>query len=478
MSRFEKLWAAMYADIRKSIFNLCKFHNFEPTWQQGDVLERVQWESRQPFHKRKKRIAVKSGQGPGKSTVSTYIAEWRTFQAVDAMTIVTAPTMTQLQDVFLGELRRQLKNADPILKRNIDIKSQKVTFGRRPNWMIRCRTAVRPENFQGYHDKYLTFIADDASGVDAGIIEQIQGTLTNEDSLFVAIGNPNTRSCKFYEFFTSQRHLWHTFTFNAEESPIVSRDNIQKLEDEYGRDSDVFRVRVLGEFPNMDPNCVVSMEDLEACTKNKPGPAASDKQFLNAHGERARQIGIDFARYGSDESVIYRRSGGAVVEWEKFTKTDPSRVVMRAMEMQKRAGWKDDKCWYVVDAGGMGQGVVHMLHDADKQVLEFHNGGKSSDPQYYDKVTEAWFTFARMAKTRKLSIPKDNRLIHQLCSRQYRTDHQKGKTKLRLESKEDYVKRLVREGVNDAPSPDRADAIVMAFYEGMLARSQSTGRDV
>ena len=41
MSRFEKLWAAMYADIRKSIFNLCKFHNFEPTWQQGDVLERV-----------------------------------------------------------------------------------------------------------------------------------------------------------------------------------------------------------------------------------------------------------------------------------------------------------------------------------------------------------------------------------------------------------------------------------------------------
>jgi ribosomal protein L35 len=60
-------------------------------------------------------------------------------------------------------------------------------------------------------------------------------------------------------------------TFNAEESPewIVNPQRNKDLEDLYGRDSDVYRIRVLGEFPHSDPNCVFSSEDLEKCTDKK-----------------------------------------------------------------------------------------------------------------------------------------------------------------------------------------------------------------
>ncbi|MEK7206701.1 MAG: AAA family ATPase, partial [Pseudomonadota bacterium] len=268
MSRFKREWSRIYPQLREDIFKLCEYFNFKPTKQQARALRAVQEESRLPLDQRKKRLAIKSGQGTGKTTVSVIVAVWRTLQFVDAMTIVTAPTMRQLTDVFMAEAKRVFQRAHPTLRAAVEFTSTKIIFAdRRETWLINCRTATKPENFQGYHDKYLTFMVDEASGVPAGIFEQIFGTLTNEDSLLFAIGNPNKRACLFFDFFNRHRSMWHAFTFNAEDSPLVSPKNILKLEEQFGRNSDVYRVRVLGEFPEMDPNCVVSSDDLEACSE-------------------------------------------------------------------------------------------------------------------------------------------------------------------------------------------------------------------
>lgn len=461
-SRYARDWRALYSDIRRDIYALTKACDFEPTWQQGEVLDIVQWESTQPVWKRKKRVTVKSGQGPGKSTVSVYVAGWRSLMGgVGTLTVVTAPTMTQLKDVFLGEARRQFQHAEPCLKKLIDIKSDRIVFAGKPNWAIRCRTATRPENFQGYHQKRMTFIVDEASGVDAGIIQQIQGTLTNDDSLLMLIGNPNTRSCKFYDTFNKQRHQYHTFTFNAEDSPIVDKGNIKRLEDEYGRDSDVFRVRVLGEFPEVDPDAVLNVDDLEACTVPKPYECINH----NRTGRYPNQIGIDVARFGSDESTIYVRSGAAILAHKAFTKTDPSIVLAQAMELQKQFQWGDNECRYVLDADGMGQGVAHILHNNSKTVLEYHAGGPSYDPDFENVATHAWFQIRELSKQRLISMPNDNRLLQQLGSRKYEVKQKKGRSVSCIESKQKYKERMAKEGVDDAGSPDRADGFVMAFYE-------------
>jgi hypothetical protein len=437
-------------------------NNPKLTEQQVAMLVAVKEDTDLPMDDRLKRVAVKSGQGTGKTTNEVILAMWRVFLNVDNLVMVTAPTAVQVKDVWFAELGRILQGAHPFIRKACKVTAMKcVIFGRTKTWGIWGRTAARPESFQGYHATQLTFILDEASGIDREIIRTIKGTLTNSDSLMVCAGNPNTRECAFFDMFNkpSEKSLWHRFTFNSEDSPITDKENIRRIEQEFGRDSDVYRVRVLGEFPLADPNCVMSSDDLWACT----GISMVEAARMRTSQKIDKVIAIDFARFGGDESVIYRRSGHAIVESRIFAHTEPIDVIDAAMQMQKKAGWTNKQCWYVVDAGGMGQGVLGILHRARKQVHEFHTQARSSAHDYSDKMTEAYFNVAKMAKQRRLHVPDDEHLVHQLCSRLYETDN---KGKLKLEKKDQFMKRM--EGL----SPDRADAYAMAFYQSILTRGQ------
>lgn len=458
MGAFARRFQPFYEQISNNIFHFCRALNFTPTWQQALLFQAVQDGER--------RIAVKSGQGPGKTTATAIVGLWRALRNVNALVIVTAPTMRQCKDVWLVEARRRMEIANPMLKKFVKITKTKIEIGGKSDWGVKLVTATREENAQGYHEEHMTVIGEEASGIPRELVTQFKGTLSNPDSLFILIGNPNTRDCAFFDCFNSQRHQWHCITFNAEETPtqIVDPQRNRDLEDEFGRDSDVYRIRVQGEFPFTDPNCVMSSEQLEKCADLNDMVRCST---LNRHadfgGGRARQFGIDFSRYGGDESCVYQRSGNAIVQWEKFAHTDPSDVCDIAFRMQHEHKWSDKETLYVPDAGGMGQGIMHRFYHANKEVVEFHNGGLAIDSeQFANKITEAWFHMARLVKGRICNIPKDNRLIQQLSTRRYYTNR---KGKLILETKDEYMKRGYE-------SPDRGDGCVLAFYDQEIARGR------
>jgi hypothetical protein len=479
VGRWTKQFEESYSNWKRDIvrfaregFGLTKANKMALTQQQISLLKCVQAETLLPLDQRKKRITVRSGQGTGKTTVSVVIAVWRALWAVDALVVVTAPTALQLKDVWIAEARRLLGRAHPFLKKLVTkVTATRITIGKRETWGIWTRSASRPENFQGYHEKYLTFIIDEASGVDRDIIKTIKGTLTNANSLIIACGNPNQRQCAFFDFFykPTEAALWHKFVFDSRESEMVDPENIKKLIAEFGEDSDTVRVRVKGEFPLSDPNAVMSSEDLWACE----GVPMMDAARMNALAER-NVIAIDFARFGSDESVIVRRTGHALVEIRTFSRREPTQIVEEAFAMQRRARWDNAACLYIVDAGGMGQGVLGKFYERSKRVFEFHFGGKASKPDYANRITEAYFNLGRLAKDRRIHLPQDDpkkpsvicmeRAVEQLSSRLYGTN---GKGKLELEGKDEYVKRLDE-------SPDQADAIVMAFYNGTKIKGRAS----
>lgn len=445
MGRRQRILAENYKAVRYNIFALCRAMNFKPTHQQNKLLELVQ--------RREPRIACKSGQGPGKTTVSVVVGIWRALQRESSLVIVTAPTMRQCKDIWLAEARRLMKKADPWLQRFVKVQSTKIQIAGQRDWGVMTMTATNEEAAQGFHEKNLSVIAEEASGIPRSLITQFKGTLSNPNALFLMIGNPNTRDCAFYDCFNRQRHKWASITFNAEETPESEWFDPQRnadLEEEFGRESDVYKVRVLGEFPSSDPNCVLSSEDLEKITDRKlmlPMAALS----------RIKQFGIDLARFGSDESTVYRRSGESIVQWKRYAKIDPSIVIDEAFRWQLECGWKNDDCLYVPDAGGIGQGIMHKFYNAFKNIHEFHNGGCSSQPERYaNKVTEAWFGVARKTRKQAMYLPNDQNLLQQLCSRQYFMNK---KGQLVLESKEEYKKR-------GHDSPDRADGCVMAMFDG------------
>lgn len=463
-------WEQMAPAIQGDIFELCYWLRFRPTPQQARVLECVQ--------RGDLRISVKSGQGPGKTTVSAVIGLWWGLQDVDVRNITTAPSMKQCRNVWLSEVRERMSKAHPLLKKFITVTSSTVYFGgfvrgapRHKNWRCELLTASSAEAFQGQHNKRLNAIVEEASGVDASIIEALKGTVSNvqnewqEDAAegaILMIGNPNQRDTEFFKCFGKMAASWTQVTLDAEEAPIVNPKKLIEHAIEFGIDSDFYRVRVLGEFPATDPTGIINPDDVYACTTTDVRVAAGNPRLLGQ-----RQFGIDVARQGGDETIIYRRSGGCIVEWKKWSKTtdfEPAHAIRWSFKSQIDAEWHNWQTLYVMDAGGMGQGVMHLFEEAGKELFPFHTQAKATRPTVYgNRMTEAWFQLAALLRDRKVRIPDDPILHNQLTTRRYEFNKD---GLLIVEPKDKYMKRTKN------PSPDRADALVMAFYQSGYTDSQ------
>jgi hypothetical protein len=66
------------------------------------------------------------------------------------------------------------------------------------------------------------FIVDEASGVPDEVFEVAEGALTKENVISVMTGNPTRLSGEFCSSHHQRRHLWTTFHFSSEDSPLVS----------------------------------------------------------------------------------------------------------------------------------------------------------------------------------------------------------------------------------------------------------------
>lgn len=441
-------------NIHRFSREMCRFF---PTDQQAELFEKVQFETFAPLDQTKKGIFCASGQGPGKTAATAVAALFRAFQVRDSMVLVTSPTRRQVEDIWISELRRRVGAAPLEFQRMLDIKKTSVTIQGREKWGIITATSNRPENVQGYHENNLTVIVDEASGIGRSIWQTLKGTLTQPNNLLIGIGNPNERDTEFFDAFNKDAGLYHLMNWSSEDSPNVDKKHIQRMEEEYGRDSDVFRVRVLGLFPRESPNVVIRYEDLLFACRQMPFLVAFQNQ-VPQEGKNVRQFGIDLARFGSDESSISVRYNSAEVGTKNFSKREPSEVIAYAFNWQRELGWHDEETWYCVDAGGMGQGVMHMFYEANKQLFEFHSQGKPFEPAtYFDAITEAYFHLRRLTRGQTVHLKEDQMSFSQLVSRQYRYD----KGLFRLESKDEYLKRV---GTDEYTSPDRADAKALAFY--------------
>ncbi len=94
------------------------------TWQQSAIIEGVRrfivssgkLSSLQEFKDASNKIAVKSGNGIGKSCVSSWLVEWFLFAFYHAQVPCTAPTSSQMNDVLWKELGVWLNKMPDIYK--------------------------------------------------------------------------------------------------------------------------------------------------------------------------------------------------------------------------------------------------------------------------------------------------------------------------------------------------------------------------
>lgn len=418
---------------------------------------------------------VRSGHGIGKSAVESWLVIWflctRPFPKIPC----TAPTQHQLWDILWAEIAKWLRN-NPVLSRDVIWTREKVYMRGYPEeWFAVARTASKPDALQGFHADHVLYIIDEASGVRDEIFEPVLGALSTEGAKLVMCGNPTRISGFFYDSHHRHREQYHVMHVDGRASSRVDRAFVDKIIDMFGEDSDVFRVRVAGEFPRALPDSFVPMDWVEAASR----------ESIPDYTEVGRiDIGIDVARYGDDSSVLSSVLDKAVqLKPEVYHHNDTMEISGRAVMMIKRLArlCRDVSTIRVkIDCDGLGVGVYDRLAEqresiaaelnagraqTDEQIMldivECHFGSaggtvNADDPiEYQNSTGLMWGTLREALRTKTLVLWPDDKQISQISNRKYFVN---SAGRIELEKKDAMKKR----GLS---SPDMGDALALALYD-------------
>lgn len=173
--------------------------------------------------------------------------------------------------------------------------------------------------------------------------------------------------------------------------------------------------------------------------------------------EGAIVVGADIAHQGGDEIVFYKRHGNKVID--RYTNTK-----MSAPETKRalKAFMVDTSVILNIDNGSLGMAIADDMEEAGYIVNRINFGGRPVDTEHYENVTTEMY-FQLRDKLTFIDMPNDEELRNQLIQRKYMyINGSRGYEVMRIESKADFSEHMT--GVNK--SPDRADAMVLCFYDG------------
>lgn len=412
-------------------------------------------------------IATASGHGVGKSALVSWIILWAISTFEDTRGVVTANTEKQLVSKTWAELSKwfRLFIGKAIFKQTAT-RIVSIDPEHENTWRIDMIpwSENNTEAFAGLHNqgKRIIVVFDEASAIPDVIWETTEGALTdaNTQILWIVCGNPTRNTGRFRECFEGRRaHRWKTHRVDSRAVGFSNHEQIRKWIEDYGDDSDFVRVRIKGTFPRQG-----SMEFISAAVVDE-----ATKREVLAFPEDPLVIGVDVARYGDDESVLFVRKGrdARSIPYLTFRGLDTMSLAGRVAEEFLRL--RADSVF--VDGGGVGGGVVDRLRQLQVPVWDVQFGGKADragvaddKTRYANKRAEMWGFMREWLKTG--SIPDDPSLSSQLISPQYSFNEN---NEIILQKKQDMKRR----GLD---SPDRADALALTFAYPVIP-NQDAGSD-
>jgi hypothetical protein len=413
----------------------------EPTPDQVEILEALAEHNH---------VAVRSGHGIGKSAGIAFTILWFISTRRMPKIPITAPTSHQLEDILWSELIKWCRNMEPSFRDQFEHTSEKFYHKEyKEEWYCVARTArkEKPEALQGFHGENLLFVLEEAAGIPDEIFEVSQGSITSKDNMVLAVGNPTRLSGFFYDCFHRDRARWHTLHYSSLKSPLVDPSYSERMKAKYGEGSNIYRVRVLGEFPTSEEDQLIPLDVLEAAV-NRDIPETGSIVW-----------GLDVARFGSDETVLCKRHGDVIKELRAVRGYDTMQVTGWVIHEIERAAPEEKPTTICIDSIGYGAGCADRLRELRHNALDVQVSERPSHKEkYYNLRAELWWEFRDWLQAGIGSLPDDEDLLAQASSIKYKF-HSSGK--LMVEKKEDLKKRGL-------PSPDRADALCLTFYQPKL----------
>lgn len=410
------------------------------------------------------KMAIASGVGPGKTALLAWIFHFILDTRPDSKCRVTANTVTQLDTATWAEIRKW--GALKLTANRWSMNTEQIYhIGDRVNW-FGVKTTCAPENaqaFAGWHNRRSSTanFYDEGSTIDDLIYEKGRGIEVDGEPFQFVFGNPSRRQGQLYRaVFGNEQDDWNWRIINGEEHTTnqVTLDTYKEWADAYGgRDSDYYRVHVLGLPPNAD----------ELQYIDHPRVKAAQERAINILGDEPLVCGVDVSGGGGAWTVArFRKGNDARTIPAIRISGERSRDRQLIVSTLNEALQTYDIAAMFIDSA-FGAPVVERLRMlGHKQVIEVNFGGASPDKHDANMRAYMW----RKAKDGLLAcaIPSGkDPLASDLEGPGY---HLNNRDELVIESKKDMQKRGQK-------SPDDGDSHVLTYAapvrpDGLTRRQQ------
>lgn len=391
------------------------------------------------------RVAIRSGHGVGKTAWLARTIIWWGMTRFPWKVGCTAPSSSQMYDALWSEIAIWLQKMPPGMKDLFEWKQESVCWAAHPNISFAvAKTARResPEALAGLHSENMLFVIDEASGVDDAIFETARGAMSTHGAKTIMTGNPTRLSGYFYDAFHKNRQHWSCHKVSYLDSSRTNHVEIEKWKDEYGEDSNFFRVRALGEFPTAEDDVIIPLYMVEAALNRDIQQIESEEIW-----------GLDVSRGGVDYCALAKRRGNFMPEPVKVWKSDDAMVSAGKVVAEYHATLKKP-VMICVDSIGLGGPVADRLAEQGLPVMCINvSESHSSNDRYLRMRDEMWERARDWFYKRDCKIVKDEAFMGEISLVKWKpTSNGKMKVVTKAEMKEDMGK-----------SPDRSEAFCFTF---------------
>jgi hypothetical protein len=406
------------------------------------------------------RVAVRSGHKVGKSNSAAGIALWWLETRQHAKVAMTSATYNQVKKILWKEIRSQSRKMRPRLgvnipldpKTGINLPDGREIFGFATNEV---------ENAAGFSSPEILYIIDEASAQSIDdIFEAIEGNLAGGGKV-IMFSNPTRTSGVFYEAFHAGRASWHCIHIASSSTPnattgdaiipgLATRAWVEDKKMQWGVDSPLYQVRVQGNFPSQGERSVIPLWLVEEARG----------RYADVNFAGALVLGVDVARDGDDESVIYPVRGYKAGKPITFRNLDGNQLAGRVLEFGKSLQIANERIVVNIDVIGIGASLFDALRliTSENKLNWVVNGvnvahKSDDDAMYFNLRTQLAFGLRDWLKEGG-TIPDDSLLEGEMVAVEYIFD---SRGRYKLPDKSDEKKRLKR-------SPDRRNALELATY--------------
>lgn len=426
-------------------------------------------------------VSVLSCNSAGKDAVAAHLALWWVF-ARRGLVLISGPTERQCREILMGEIRRAFGRAKDLPGKLYEMA---LRLDGDEQTGILAYTSTEASRLTGFHAPNVLCILTESQALEGFSWEAALACATGADSRILAVGNPLHNAGKLFE--TARSPAWASLKIPATDHPnIIARREVirggptiewvERMAAEYGRESSIYRSRVLGEFPD---------DSLESLCKRSWLDAAADRWESGALEERAwRQswtAALDPARFGLDKTSLAARQGPIVrklVTWgQQDTMTTVGLLLTQLREWGAPTFTGQAGAWHEqqqrngfaaaggrtglirIDEIGLGAGILDRLREQGYPVEGFNSSRAPSAPAdhdlYFNARAQAYFSLRQQLEAGTLALPRDEQLFEELTATQWKPS---STGRIQIESKDDLKARLGR-------SPDRADAVAMCCLD-------------